>query len=258
MTASEDGAVAVTGAWPDGSRADLRDGACQVWWARRTPPPARLLGLLDGVERDRAAAYRRAEDRERFVLGVAVTRGVLGAYLAIPAADVVLDRTCPDCGRPHGKVRLAVEGERVELSVSHSGDLVVVAFHRSAAVGVDVERVDPALDHSELYADVLADGEVAQLGELDPAARPRAFMTYWTRKEAVVKATGEGLSAPSQVVVSAPGDDPRLLSRPDRARQVTATRLHDLDPGPGYVAALAVLGDDPPVVQLDAGPWLEP
>lgn len=242
---------------PAGSSAGLRTGTCQVWWARRTPLPARLEEILDEHERSRAAAYRREADRERFVIGCVVTRRVLGAHLGLSPAAVPLDRTCRDCGRPHGKVRLAIEGEPVQLSVSHSGDLVAIAFHRSAPVGIDVERTDPSLDPAELCANVLTSVERAALFGLEPASRPGAFTRYWTRKEAVVKATGEGLRARlDDIAVSAPWEPARLLSRVGRADLVRMTRLHDLDARPGYSAALAVLGEDPPVHELDAARWL--
>ena len=92
------------------------------------------------------AAYARQEDKDRFLLGCAVTRRVLGIQLMIPPSDVRLDRTCEDCGRPHGKVK--VEG--MQLSVSHSGDLIGVAFHPTAPVGLDVEKVDLGIDANAL------------------------------------------------------------------------------------------------------------
>jgi 4'-phosphopantetheinyl transferase len=211
------------------------------------------MDMLDDVERARAAAYVRSADCERFVLACGVTRSVLGAHLSISPADVVLDRTCQDCGQPHGKVRVVDEGSTVQLSVSHSGDAVVVAFHRSAPVGVDVERIDRGLDHARLAEQVLTDAELAQLRRLHPTARPRAFTTYWARKEAIVKATGEGLRAPlREIALSAPDRPARLLSRADRPDLVDTLWLHDLAAPPGYVAAVAVLGDRSPVLELGA------
>lgn len=242
----------------DRSTPDLSDGACQLWWARRGPLTPRFIGMLDDVERARASAYVRPADRERFVLACVVTRSVLGANLSMSPADVVLDRTCQDCGLAHGKVRVVDESSTVQLSVSHSGDAVVVAFHRSAPVGVDVERIDRGLDHAQLAEEVLTGAESAQLRRLDPAARPRAFTTYWARKEAIVKATGEGLRAPlREIAVSAPDRPARLLSRADRPELVDALWLHDMAAPPGYVAAIAILGYRAPVLELCAQPHLD-
>ena len=120
--------------------ADLRpDGTADVWWARRRDASDRLAGLLDETERRRWAAYRRPEDRERFLAGCALAKAVLARYTGQRPAEVRFDRTCGQCGEPHGKP--VIEGGGVEHSVAHSGDLVAVAV-AGAPVGVDVEQLD--------------------------------------------------------------------------------------------------------------------
>ncbi|MFC0622619.1 4'-phosphopantetheinyl transferase family protein [Kribbella deserti] len=210
-----------------------------------------LIGDLNEVERERLAAYRRTADRNRFVLGCAITRRVVGAYLGVDPADVPLDRTCQDCGKPHGKVRVA--GDPLRLSVSHSGDLVLVAFHRSNEIGVDVEQVNPDLDTSTLASVVLAPEEVEALASVPSAERARAFTTYWTRKEAVLKATGDGMRVElSRLVISSPSSAAKVL----RWRRFPAEHIHLQDirlPDAGHVAALADLGPKAvPVVTRDA------
>src|SRR5580692_9534621 len=79
------------------------EATADVWWARRTDASARLAGLLDPTERERWAGYRRDADRERFAGGRAPAKTVLGACTGRAPADVRFDRTCPECGRPHGK-----------------------------------------------------------------------------------------------------------------------------------------------------------
>ena len=143
---------------------------------------------LDEVERGRLAAYLREEDKARFLLGVTLVRRVLAERFSLPAARVILDRTCADCGKPHGKVRAA----GVELSVTHSGDLVGIAVGERP-VGLDVEKVDLGVDVDAVARVALTDAEVRELRGYDGVAKARAFTTYWTRKEAVVKATGDGL-----------------------------------------------------------------
>ncbi len=131
-------------------------------------------------------------------------------------------------------------------------------------VGVDVEQLDGRPhplggdgDTGALARLVLSGTEQAALGALPPAARPRAFLVAWTRKEAVTKATGDGLRAAfSEVVVAAgTGGPPRLVSWPyERSpREVT---LLDLDAAAGYVAALAVLGPCTAVTPRDGSALL--
>ena len=221
------------------------DGIAAVWWARRQDAGPRLAALLDEVERERWAAYRRDADRARFVVGCALAKTVVAAYTGQRPAQVSLDRACRQCGKPHGKP--AVRGGGPELSVSHSGDLVAVAV-ATATVGVDVEQLDGRErelgggDPAELARLVLAEEERATLAAVDPEGRARAFLVAWTRKEAVTKAWGDGLRVPfGDVVVAADLAVPRVTAWP-YPQDPQRVSLLDLDPGPGYVAALAVLG----------------
>jgi 4'-phosphopantetheinyl transferase len=201
--------------------------------------------LLDEPERRRRAALRRPADRARFTVATVVTKLAAGRRLGLPAERVTVDRTCPDCGAPHGRPRLP--GHELAVSISHSGGRTLVALTGGAPVGADVEQVVP-LDLDQLAGQVLAAGESA--GTL------LDFFGYWTRKEAVVKATGDGLRVPmTEVAVTPPGHPPRLLRYADRT-DLTAT-LADLDAGAGYAAALAVLAPGPLLVEtVDAGALL--
>ena len=225
----------------------LPDGTADVWWARRQDASGRLAGLLDETERRRWTAYRREEDRERFLTGCALAKTALARYTGQRPADVRFDRTCGQCGEPHGKP--VIEGGGVEHSVAHSGDLVAVAVAR-APVGVDVEQLDGRPrpvggdgDPDALARLVLSAAERAALAKVAPAGRARAFLVAWTRKEAVTKATGDGLRAAfSDVVVAAGAGPPRLVSWP-YSRSPQGVSMLDLEVvATGYVAALAVIG----------------
>jgi 4'-phosphopantetheinyl transferase len=221
-------------------------GSADVWWARRQDAADRHLALLDETERQRWAGYRHEADRERFLVGCALAKMVIAGCTGRRPGEVTFDRTCRRCGRAHGKP--SITGSRLELSVAHSGDLVAVAV-ATAPVGVDVEqfegRARPLGGHGDpdaLARLVLADAERAALAAVPPPGRARAFLVAWTRKEAVTKATGDGLRAVfTEVVVAADHGRPRLVAWPYPQRPHSVT-LHDLDAGPGYVAALAVIG----------------
>lgn len=221
-------------------------GTAHVWWAQRQAASPRLAALLDDTEHQRWVAYHRTEDRERFLVGCALAKTVLAAYAGQRPADVRFDRTCRECAQPHGKPVLA--GGGFEHSVSHSGDLIAVAVARNA-LGVDVEQVDGRArplggdsDPQALAALVLSEDEQAALAAVRPSARSHAFLVAWTRKEAVTKATGDGMRASfTEVVVTGPPGAPRLVAWPyPQAPQ--SVSLVDLEAAPGYVAALAVLG----------------
>jgi 4'-phosphopantetheinyl transferase len=221
------------------------EGTAEVWWARRQDAAPRLSALLDHAERERWAAYRRDADRERFVVGCGLAKIVVAARTGRRPAEVSFDRTCRQCGRPHGKPVVRHGGP--EFSVAHSGDLVAVAV-ATAPVGVDVEQLEGRPrelgggDPAALARAVFADEEREALTAVHPSGRARAFLVAWTRKEAVTKAKGDGLRVPfGDVIVATDAAAPRLVAwpYPDDPRGVS---LLDLDVEPGYVAALAVLG----------------
>lgn len=110
------------------------DRVVDVWWADLRSVDARLLAVLDDVEAGRMARIDRDADKGRFVLGVALLRVAVGVATGGDPRSVRVDRTCGECGGPHGAPR--VEGVRV--SVAHAGTLVLVGT-AGGPVGVDVE-----------------------------------------------------------------------------------------------------------------------
>ncbi len=236
---------------PVGSRpADVQcasDGhttACTIWVGRLDEADlADARGLLNEDERARAGRYRDVTARERFELGASMVRRCAARALGIPARDVVVDRTCNRCGEMHGRPR--VVGSGLELSVSHSGDLVLVAVSDGAPIGVDVEDIAARgpFDHTELAMRVCDPTERPHVGSL------RDFLVYWTRKEALLKASGEGLRVPPvDVVVTPPGLPPAVVAW--RGRPRPGYQMTNVDLGPGQVASLAVLTTHPITVAV--------
>jgi 4'-phosphopantetheinyl transferase len=195
--------------------------------------------MLSDDERARRGGLWDARHRAQYTVAAALLRLVAAPLTDRPAARVVVDRSCPTCDRPHGRPRLP--GTGLDVSISHSGATVAVAVSAAGAVGVDVQQVQ-ADSVDELSPLVLADSEARHV------AVARDFFTYWTRKEALVKATGDGVTVPlPEVVVTPPGTPPRLLGYPRQGE--LAAQLRDLSPGLGYVGALAVLSPGPVVVR---------
>ncbi|MFE8012694.1 4'-phosphopantetheinyl transferase family protein [Streptomyces antibioticus] len=222
-----------------------------VWWAGPNAAHEGLLPLLDPVERGRYEATVRAADRSRFLVGCALSRLVLGELLGLPPARVPLRRVCPRCGGPHGKPRLDRPGsvEPYDFSVTHSGEIVGVAVCRGAEVGLDVEEADSPVDVALAARTALAAPELAALNALPPADRKAAFLRTWTRKEAVLKALGAGLTLPLRDLrLSPPDTRPTVLSWPEGLPSPPpATAITDLlaeTPATGpHPAAVAVTGN---------------
>jgi 4'-phosphopantetheinyl transferase len=153
---------------------------------------------------------------------------------------ILIDRTCPRCGEPHGKPK-ALNSEW-EFSVTHSGDYVVVAFCHGLPVGIDLEAA--AVNRSQTtWSAVLTPRELDSLQAIDPALQHRAFLRYWTRKEAILKCLGVGLTIePQQLEVSSPTEAPAIVAMPRELGSEAVVRLYDVDFLPGHVGALAVEG----------------
>ena len=209
--------------------ADPRSAGCRVYVAHRRHLLDWHRSLLDHLETERSQRYRLAADRDRFTLAAALLRVVAGKAFGVVASAVVVDRSCDTCGDPHGRPRLP--GTDLQVSISHSGDVVVVAVTPAGPVGVDVEQL--GIGHTDLVP------TVCTASELRHVSSSADFYAYWTRKEAVLKATGEGLRrSMTSVEVSRPNALPTLESL--NGNPGVACRMADLRL-PGYAGAGAVL-----------------
>ncbi|MGH9472935.1 MAG: 4'-phosphopantetheinyl transferase family protein [Terriglobales bacterium] len=200
-------------------------------WRIALDAPANA-GEISAEERERAARLRFERDWRRFVAAHAALRRILGGYLGVPAAAVEFAY-----GR-HGKPSLAGRAA-LHFNLSHSEELALLAVTEIGAVGVDVERERTIeLEIADRY---FAAGEVAALRALPADERQAAFFRCWTRKEAYLKARGEGVLLPLDgFEVSLARDQPRLARVMADAEEAARWQIAHLEPAPGYVAALAM------------------
>ncbi|GAA0400534.1 4'-phosphopantetheinyl transferase superfamily protein [Microbispora corallina] len=219
----------------------LKTAECRVWWADPWQQTVETLtSVLSEPELDRAARFHREQDRRRFLTGSWLLRTVAATQLGTSPEDVQIERRCPDCPKPHGKPYVRTGGVPLHVSVSHSGNRVVVGVTTAGPLGVDVEEV-PAAPVDELAECALSPSELELLDAVPAYDRHAAFARVWVRKEAVLKATGHGLRIPpDEVLVSGPDEAPALLGWPLDVPP-ESVRLRTLDPGPGYVGAVAVV-----------------
>jgi 4'-phosphopantetheinyl transferase len=192
---------------------------------------------LPGDERRRAEHYRHPAARNQFVVGRGLLRTILGSYLGVPPERLVLGTG------PQGKP--ALEGPcagPLFFNVSHSHGLALFAVTALGELGVDVEQVRPRINHLDLAARFFAPQEAATLRALPAEASVVAFYNAWTRKEAILKATGLGLSyGPERVEVALlPGDEARAVRVGDDDGAAARWSLRHLTPAEGYVGALAL------------------
>jgi 4'-phosphopantetheinyl transferase len=213
--------------------------SCDVWLADVAQLHPAHRDLLSRAELSRTERLRRTADRARSLLGAVLLRLAVSEHLGCAPQSVVVDRTCRTCGAHHGKPSV---GHGLHVSVAHSGNVVLVAVSRAAEVGVDVEWVAgsrlSAADRPRLLHAVCAEDEQADI------TTDRDLLVCWTRKEAIVKATGDGLSVPLvDLSLTAPDAPPELISWAGRDRPPCV--LADLALPAGYVGALAVLAAGP-------------
>ena len=221
----------------------LRTDEVHVWRATLDRHPSqeeKFLHTLAPDERMRAARFYFARDRGHFIVARGMLRAILSRYL----------KRAPECLSigygPHGKPTLAgeLDGEAIHFNLSHSHGVAVYAIARGREVGIDIERIRSDVAAPEIAERFFSRQEVAMLQALLSDLQREAFFRCWTRKEAYIKARGEGLSlALDQFDVSlAPGAPASLLgTRPDPS-EASRWSLQNLDPAFGYAGALAVEG----------------
>jgi 4'-phosphopantetheinyl transferase len=210
---------------------------------------SRWLNLLSTDEARRASRFHFSADRQRFVAARALLRMILAGYLATEPNQLLFSyskKEKPSLGPEHA-------GSGVTFNISHSGGIALLAFTRRREIGVDVELVRRDFDIAAIagrFFSVLEQQQLAafadQKDEKKDEKKFDAFFRCWTRKEAYIKATGEGLSLPlRQFDVSIVEDDHLALrsTRPDPA-EAALWSLRDIPAGSGYVAALCVRGHD--------------
>jgi 4'-phosphopantetheinyl transferase len=233
-----------------------------VWRLPLAQPPAQLAILartLNQDERARAARFHFERDRTAFTAARGALRTLTGRYTGHPPDELVFGYQ--DKGKPY----LTAPSSDVRFNVSHSGEFALLAFTRGREVGVDVERRRPIDDLLSLANISFSRQEYATFVGLPAHDQPVAFFSCWSRKEAFIKTTGEGVSQLNDFDVSLrPGEPARLLRVKDVDLAEQRWSLQDLPVITDYAAAIVVerttsgdlrieCWDWPPASPIDTG-----
>lgn len=184
------------GAPEDGRSGGAVAVGCEVYYSSLNNDPD-ALSWLTREEQQRYNAFRSIEARDQFVAGRGLARRVIGSRLGLHPESVRFVARCNTCGKEHGRPSLL--GSEIDFSISHSGDMVALALLKSAdsgagrAVGIDVEAFG-GHDIASLASVALTEAERNAMFSLAQADQQRCFLQYWTRKEALLKAAGVGLT----------------------------------------------------------------
>jgi 4'-phosphopantetheinyl transferase len=191
--------------------------------------------LLSPDERARADAFRHEAARRRYLFAHAALRRILADRLEVAPLGLSF------ATGPQGKPELAgAFAGRLHFNLTHSADLALAAVSTAADVGVDVEKLRPSPNALALAERFFTPAESVALAALPAAEQPEAFLQFWTRKEALAKATGQGiLTALTRFELACDANAPlrAIDGDPALAQQWT---LHTFTPAPGYLAAAAI------------------
>jgi 4'-phosphopantetheinyl transferase len=147
-------------------------------------------GMLTADEHERANRFQYAADRRRFIVTRAILRILLGQYVNVPPESLCFQ--CNEFGKP--TLDRSQNPRGINFNVAHSGDYSLLAFGQAAHIGVDVEHLEIERDVENLAKAVFSPSQCASILGLPDELRKKAFFEAWTRKEAILKALGGGLS----------------------------------------------------------------
>ena len=191
--------------------------------------------ILSPEEKLRAARFRNESDRRRWQTARYALRCILARWVHTDPQRIRFVSGRND--KP--LLTKGISAEPVHFNLSHSNEVALVAVTAACPVGIDVEFARP-FDEMPLVAEqVFTPNERRELDNLGKSGYVSGFYTAWTRKEALIKATGEGLSASLQSIEVALCPDELLGVRRFGDDDPTRWRLYDFDAGDGYHAALA-------------------
>ena len=216
----------------------LPPGEIHVWSVRLDPSADRVEALgrpLSDDEWARANRFRFDKHRRQYVVGRGALRTLLAAYVGTRPEQVTFSYG------PRGKPFLAPQGD-LYFNLSNSDEMALVAFVRGKEIGVDIEYLKPMPDCEQIAERFFSESERVVLRGIPAERKEEAFFNCWTRKEAYLKAVGEGLAAPldSFDVTLAPGEPPRMLTLKGDAAAASKWLFEHLRPAPDYIGAIAI------------------
>jgi 4'-phosphopantetheinyl transferase len=227
----------------------LNSGEIHVWTATLAVPAemiARHRKLLADEEKARAERFLVPRVRERFTVARAILRRLLSGYVG--SAPETLCFGYADHGKPY-----LAHHSGLRFNLSHAGDAALIAIALQREIGIDIEAATREVDVLGVARKVFSPDEYARLTALAPQERPAAFFRLWTRKEAYIKARGEGFGYPTRSfsVSHLPGDQDALLADARKGIAPDDWRIIEIAAPDGFRAALAAPGRDWSVLRFD-------
>ena len=201
------------------------------------PLQSSFLKLLSPDEKSRAAKFRFAKDSRNFIIARGILRLLISKYLEMNPAEISFQYS--EFGKPG-----IADNHSLQFNISHSQNIALFAFVKKLKVGVDVEFVNPDIQVKDIATNFFSSNEVLNLLALPEKEHTLGFFNCWTRKEAFIKAVGEGLSFPlDQFEVSLePGKPAKLLATDWEPKAVSKWSMYAISPGANFVGSVAIEG----------------
>jgi len=229
------------GTWQHPERdIQLSEGDVHVWrvlFERFAHEADTYLPILSDEEKERAERFHFDSGRIQYLVTRTALRKTLARYTNADAHTLCFEYSA------HGKPSLS-GADAPQFNVAHSGGLALIAVAKEGMVGVDVEARRPDFAGQRIANRFFSAREAGALRNLPPEQHERGFLNCWTRKEAYIKARGDGLSCPldSFDVSLAPGEPAQLLSVKSDPCEAALWTMHELSLGDDFAAAVAVRG----------------
>jgi 4'-phosphopantetheinyl transferase len=193
---------------------------------------------LSDDERVRANRFIFERDRNRYIVARGELRRLLGQRMRMPPEDIEFRYGA------HGKpeIQNGLSKEDLRFNVSHCEDVAIYGFTRGRRIGIDVEAIRHLPDADDVAARCFSARELEDYRALDSSEKHTGFFNCWTRKEAFVKAVGEGLgySLGDFDVSLVPGEPARILRVGSSTKDTCGWKLRDIRLVPGFAAALVI------------------
>lgn len=219
----------------------LPDEIC-VFYTRISEPihPNRVVDFLAQDELQRARKFKNIADKNLFVTGRVLLRKVISSYLPAPSSEIKL---VYNFGKP--EIHPAQNPSNIKFNLSHSSDLILFSFCIESDTGIDIEKIDTAINHLELAEQFCSEDEYCYIRDAgDQNELVSKFFRIWTRKEAAVKALGTGVSSMKNVSV---------LNEKIFTPSGTVLNILDLQIDHSYKSAVAYSGPQKKVIINELG-----